>query len=76
MNAVDDFGNVFLVVEIGEFKVEDIWESDLADEFEESDNVVGVTVLQLLVCEDSGDKGGSEHLGELGEGDTIPKIVL
>ena len=53
MDAIDDLGNVLLLIQIDELETEQIWQPHIFQEPEESDDVVGVTELQLLIAKDS-----------------------
>ena len=80
MDAVDDFGDVFLLVEVDEFEAEELGELDFGEEAEEERDVVRVAVLEARVAEDAqgaegaslrGCHGGGEACDGFGEGDAV-----
>ncbi|KAI3482109.1 hypothetical protein L1887_55240 [Cichorium endivia] len=76
VDAVDDLGEVFLFVEVGELEVEKVREADFVDEAEKVVDVVRVAVLELGVDKDARDAVGLKVLCELGEEDAVAHFVF
>ena len=75
MQAVHDFREVFLLVQVRELEAEATRQADLVDELEVVVDVVRVPELQLGVHKDARDARRLERLGHLGERNAVPHLL-
>ena len=76
MNAVDDFGNILLLVQIDEFESKKVGELNFSKESKEDSYIVGVAKLKLGAAEDSYSTFGIERIDNFRKCDSISQRFL